>query len=145
MEIFALLKYKGLVIKNTDVRSYITPDVLSCSPLPAYSFLRRCKKTPAKHPLPPRFGLHSPDTNDVFLVEVKYRKTKDDTELKTLAQQITTNWPLAYLFVATHEAFYFDSCQSLVDHHPQIAPLESIWIPHEIQDKYIQILQEFEG
>lgn len=118
---------------------HITPQLAQISHL-----CDQVKKVIDNIRLLPDFILFSSDTKEVFMIEVKYRKRKDDNEIKEAAQKLLNNWDPVFLFVATHEAFYFDSCNNILYHHPQIAPLESIMIPHEIQDKYILLLQEFE-
>lgn len=90
----------------------------------------------------PDFALvtHSPEA--VVLVEVKYRSRVDMVGIREHAEEICDRWKLVWLFVATPEGFYFDSCNELLRKN-ELSPLSDAVIPTVIQKEYLQLLREF--
>src|SRR5438477_13117218 len=55
----------------------------------------------------PDFILISKDKSEVYFVEVKYRNTLEDQQVKEIAQKIVRHWDHAFLFIATPQGFYY--------------------------------------
>jgi len=75
-------------------------------------------------------------------VEVKYRKVKEENRILEIARNLRNNYGPTYLFVATPDAFYFDSCMSIIE-KGYIDKLFESWIPRDVQEKYLKLLNEF--
>lgn len=90
----------------------------------------------------PDFILLSWDNKEKYLVEVKYEKTKDDNRILEIAHELRNNYGPTFLFLATPEGFYFDSCMSIIE-KGHINRLEENLIPQDVQDKYLSLLIEF--
>ena len=90
----------------------------------------------------PDFALVSHDPKQVLLVEVKYRSTLDIEKIKETATKICEQWKLAWLFLATPQGFFFDSCNDLI-HQDKLTPLGDEMVPFETQIKYLKLLGEF--
>lgn len=90
----------------------------------------------------PDFALVSHDPKKVHLVEVKYRSRIDMEEIKKTAQLICDRWKLVWLFIATPEGFYFDSCNELRE-KPDLTPLAEDMVPRHVQDQYLALIREF--
>src|SRR4051812_7103160 len=56
----------------------------------------------------PDFVLISEDKTNVYMVEVKYRKSCTEVELRDICEKIQSNWNSIWLFLATQDGFYFD-------------------------------------
>ncbi|HRH55286.1 MAG TPA: hypothetical protein PK609_00250 [Candidatus Paceibacterota bacterium] len=91
----------------------------------------------------PDFALVSHDPKEVFLVEVKYRSRLDSDEIRRTAAAICERWKLAYMFIATPEAFYFDRCSDLLNEEASLTEIPDSLISRELQDKYRSLLVEF--
>lgn len=90
----------------------------------------------------PDFILISQDKNEVIFVEVKYQATHSIDILINSCQQIIKNWDEAYLFVATPDGFYFDSCSNIIA-TANILQLDTTFISDERQQAYLKILNTF--
>ena len=90
----------------------------------------------------PDFALISPNHNGIYLVEVKYRAILDMEDICDIAEKIHKRWKLVWLFVATQDGFYFDSCANIL-HKKEVTPLATSWIPQELQNEYLDILKHF--
>lgn len=92
---------------------------------------------------------HSPDfiivdqDGIIKLVEVKYRKNFDEKENLKTVKEIFDSSNHAWLFLVTHEGFYFEKCKSIIEHNGQIDKLSASIIDDEIQREYLQLLNEF--
>lgn len=90
----------------------------------------------------PDFILISQDKSEVMFVEVKYQATHSIDTLIGSCQDILKNWDEAYLFVATPDGFYFDSCSNIIA-TANILPLDITFISDEKQQAYLKILNAF--
>jgi len=90
----------------------------------------------------PDFALVSHNPKQVLLVEVKYRSRIDMKEIRETAKRICHQWKLAWIFYATKEGFYFDSCED-IKHLEMLTPLDREMIPLVIQEEYKKLLIEF--
>ncbi len=90
----------------------------------------------------PDFILLSHDKKQVFLVEVKFRSRHDDNLIEE-ARRLNEAYGPCYLFVATHEKFYFQSCKDIVQNNAISEELSSTWISNLLQDKYLTLLNTF--
>jgi hypothetical protein len=90
----------------------------------------------------PDFAVIRRTTNEVRLIEVKYRQTLLMENVLECARKMHTSWNPSYLFVATREGFYFDEVSTIIHNEGVISPF--IEIPEELQNKYLQILRNFE-
>lgn len=91
----------------------------------------------------PDFALISQNKEKVFLVEVKYRHYINPDENYSLANQISTNWNPSFLFMASQEGFFFDSCYKILENNGLIKQLPYSWVQKDIQKKYFNLLKEF--
>jgi hypothetical protein len=92
----------------------------------------------------PDFVLISNDRTEVFVVEVQYRASPYPNDLEELAFSLLRRWDPSYIFLATPQGFYFDSCQGIRERgSSNIAHLSERWIRQEIQLKYLDILHHF--
>lgn len=92
----------------------------------------------------PDFALISQDRSQVYLVEVKYRHELNDDEILKIAGDLHDKWNPVFLFLATRQNFYFESCKAIVDNKGSIQLLPDGWIKKEVQMQYLSLLQEFE-
>jgi len=85
------------------------------------------------------------ESDDVYLVEVKYRKHVNEEEVLTLAKNVYEKWDYAWLFLATPNGFYFQPCSEIVKSNGNITPLLERWkhVDPAVSQKYLQILGEF--
>jgi hypothetical protein len=90
----------------------------------------------------PDFVLISKDKENIFLVEVKYRSRIDKKYIERIAKKQNERWNPSYIFLATPEGFYYDSCTSIINNHGEIARL--VFVRKELQDKYLELLKLFE-
>jgi len=91
----------------------------------------------------PDFVLISKDKTEIFLVEVKYRTKPAKEELIAIAEKIKDKWNPIWIFLATPDGFYFDSCTRIINNGGEIAELDKSWVSKEIQNKYVELLKEF--
>ena len=71
----------------------------------------------------PDFVLISQDKTKVFLVEVKYRHNLNNEENMLIANKMLEKWNPSFLFIATKNEFYFDSCNSIIINKGEIKKL----------------------
>ena len=90
----------------------------------------------------PDFALISHNQKQVFLVEVKFRTRMSADEVLKTAQKVHDRWKLAWLFVATPDGFFFDSCSNILSKQT-IIPLDASWVNSELQKKYLEIMNKF--
>ncbi len=64
-------------------------------------------------------------------------------EILKTAEKIHDRWKLAWLFVATPDGFYFDSCSNVIE-KKTIMPLNASWVNAELQRKYLEIMNKFQ-
>jgi hypothetical protein len=91
----------------------------------------------------PDFAVINNEKHDVHLIEVKYRRSMNDTELLQVAKRMYESWKPSYLFLVTPHGFYFGKVMDVVKHKGKIEPLKHPNIPPKLQEKYIKLLNEF--
>ena len=91
----------------------------------------------------PDYVLISQGKEEVYFVEVKYRKNFTGTEISAEANEIYQKWNNAYMFIATNDTFYFDKCEEIVKKKGNVNKLDTLIIDEEIQQKYLAFLNEF--
>ena len=91
----------------------------------------------------PDFILMSQNKREVFLVEVKYRATRHTEDTVRIAEELSKRWHPAWLFIASPDGFYFDSCRNVINAKGEIPSLSTTWVATEIQEKYRVLLNEF--
>ena len=91
----------------------------------------------------PDYVLISQDKTEVFMVEVKYRSNCSEVDLIDIAEKINKNWTAIWLFLATQNGFFFDSCTNIIKNNGKIASLNFSWVPEPVQKEYLKLLKEF--
>lgn len=91
----------------------------------------------------PDFILISQNKEKVFLVEVKYRHILDYEYLLQQAKEIDERCSPCFIFLATKEKFYFDSCTKIITNNGQISELSEYWISKNVQVLFTKLLNEF--
>ncbi len=92
----------------------------------------------------PDFAVINRETKEVRLIEVKYRTRLHKPEILARAQKMHESWNPSYLFVATQDKFYFDEISTIIANNGNISELKHVFLPQDLQDKYIQIIKDFE-
>ncbi|OGD56540.1 hypothetical protein A2V71_02535 [Candidatus Berkelbacteria bacterium RBG_13_40_8] len=92
----------------------------------------------------PDFVLFSNDKKEVYVVEVKYRATRNNAEIKKIAEKTLKHWNPSFLFIASLDGFFFGPCNEIVINNGEIGILYDKWASKETQGKYLQLLREFE-
>ena len=90
----------------------------------------------------PDFALINKTSEEVMLVEVKYRTTITPGSLKALAKGICENWSDSYLFLVTPDGFFFDRCSNVVE-NKAIKPLSADIVDKRKQSQYMDVLHEY--
>lgn len=93
----------------------------------------------------PDFAVIDNESKQVHLIEVKYRHALEQKDILKIAKRMSESWNPSYLFVASLDGFYFESIKGIVEKNGKIEPLHQTRISKKIQDKYLQILRDFEG
>jgi len=93
----------------------------------------------------PDFAVINRITKEVRLIEVKYKRTLNREYVLKDAKRMHESWNPSYLFVATLGGFYFDNIENIIMNDGGIAPLNDPLIPNELQERYLQILKDFEN
>lgn len=93
----------------------------------------------------PDFAVINKEKREVRLVEVKYRKQYNREDTLKIAQRMHATWNPSYLFLATLDGFYFDEVAKIVDREGEIRPLQHPFISSETQQRYLQLLVDFEA
>lgn len=92
----------------------------------------------------PDFILISNDKREVHLVEIKYRSQRRDDELKKIAHETLKAWNPCFLFVASPDGFFLETCENIYNNNGNISPLSHKWADKEIQEECLKLLNEFE-
>jgi len=92
----------------------------------------------------PDFAIINTETKEVRLVEVKYRRKLNESNIKICAEKMHASWNPSYLFVATLDGFYFDEVNKIIENQGCISPLVHARIPADVQAGYLGILRDFE-
>jgi hypothetical protein len=114
---------------------HVTPE------LAQYQHLAHVKKVYENIRHLPDFVLVSNDKKDVYFVEAKYRTHHTDEDILKIAEEILEHYNNVYLFLATPEKFYFETCELIKQNGGKINKLT--WVEDEIQMKYLKLLTEF--
>lgn len=77
------------------------------------------------------------------LVEVKFRSSLDSVEVLNTANEIDIRWKNSYLFIASKNGLYFDSCKKIIENNGNISNLHPEIVTQPIQDMYLEILNHF--
>jgi len=91
----------------------------------------------------PDFILMSQNKREVFLVEVKYRAIRHVEDTVRIAEELSKRWHPSWLFIASPDGFYFDSCRNVINAKGEIPSLSTTWVATETQEKYRVLLNEF--
>lgn len=93
----------------------------------------------------PDFALISQNKKNetIFLVEVKYRANLNIKEIEQLAILQKKRWHPSWIFIATPQGFYFDSCSKVINNQGKIGKLGH-YINSESQKNYLELLNKFE-
>lgn len=95
----------------------------------------------------PDFAVINKKTKQVHLIEVKYHSTMGSTTQKYILEQANKmheSWNPSYLFVGSHDGFYFGEISEIIQNEGKIKRLVHDQISPEIQKKFLEILNEFE-
>lgn len=92
----------------------------------------------------PDFAIINKERRRVKLVEVKYRSKYDKQNILEVAVRMHESWNPSYLFLATLDGFYFGEVAKIVEDKGAIDSLQHPFIPAETQQKYLQLLIDFE-
>ncbi len=92
----------------------------------------------------PDFAVINKTKKEVRLIEVKYQKELSKPYTLKAANRMHESWNPSYLFIATLDGFYFDEISKIIENQGEIRPLRHPFISDEIQEKYLQILRDFE-
>jgi len=79
----------------------------------------------------------------VFFLEVKYRAIRHVEDTQHIAEELSKRWHLAWLFLASPDGFYFDSCTNIINTQGDIPQLNTTWVTAEVQEKYRVLVNEF--
>jgi len=93
----------------------------------------------------PDFAVINQKTKEVRLIEIKYMHRLNPKFVLQDAKRMSGSWNPSYLFVATLDGFYFDNIEMIIKNNGFIPALEHPQIPKAVQDKYLQIIIDFEG
>jgi hypothetical protein len=87
--------------------------------------------------------INDKDKSEAIFVEVKYRRYLNHETILKWAKLIHDSWPDTYLFLATQDGFYFDSCKIIMEQKGNMKLLDQEIISLETQKKYLDVLKEF--
>lgn len=92
----------------------------------------------------PDFAVINKMKKEVRLIEVKYMHHLSHEFALKAATRMHASWNPSYLFIATLDGFYFNSIEKVMANEGRMAPLRHPFISEEIQERYLQILRDFE-
>lgn len=92
----------------------------------------------------PDFAVINKETKEVKLIEVKYKRRLNKEFVLKDAKRMMEAWNPSFLFIVTHYGFYFDDIRVIVENGGEIRKLNHPFISDEVQDRYLQILKDFE-
>lgn len=93
----------------------------------------------------PDFAVINSVTNEVRLIEVKYRASFNNKNILDIAERMHKSWNPSYLFLASEQGFYFGEVKDIIEQDGSIELLEHRQIPKGTQDEFLKILNDFEG
>jgi len=91
----------------------------------------------------PDFALISNNKKEVCLVEVKFRRKLNQSEIKEIAKKQSIKWNPLWIFVACLDGFYFGECSDIIK-KGKIDSLSGYTIKYNLQKKYINLVKKFE-
>ncbi len=97
----------------------------------------------------PDFILISEDKKNLYLVEVKYRSELHKEKIKEIAEKTVKRFDPSWLFVASPNGFYLESCNKIIENNGEmwlLSDKENSKYPHikkDLQKKYLNLLNEF--
>jgi hypothetical protein len=91
----------------------------------------------------PDFVLVSEDKEEVYLVEVKYRRSLHNEDIQEVATVLLKRWKPSWVFVATPEGFHC-APSSAVAKDGSIGRLSENWVTADRQKQYLGLLNDFE-
>jgi membrane protease subunit (stomatin/prohibitin family) len=92
----------------------------------------------------PDFAVINDESKEVKLIEVKYQKYLSEEYTLKHAKRMQDAWNPSYLFILTHDGFYFDNVEDIIEQEGEISELDHPYISEQMKDKYLQILNDFE-
>lgn len=92
----------------------------------------------------PDFALVSSDSQNVFLVEVKYMKEYSEKYALADAEYQKQRWDPSWIFIAILDGFYFDSCTNIISKQGRAEKLSDRWVGAQIKQQSLELLREFE-
>ena len=90
----------------------------------------------------PQLSIIDQVRNNHYLVKVKYRENPTPQMILSIAQEIATSWPAAYLCLVTPIGFFFESCRDIIEKAGDILLIDPELISLEVQDKYLRLANE---
>jgi hypothetical protein len=112
--------------------------------LAQYQHLAEIKAVIANIRNAPDFVLISQDKKEVYLVEVKFCTRRDPKIIKEIVDQTLKIWNPSWLFVASPDGFFFDTCSNISIKNGEVGELYSKWVEADLQMDYLKILKQFE-
>jgi hypothetical protein len=92
----------------------------------------------------PDFALVSSNSQNVYLVEVKYMREYSEKYALDDAQYQKERWDPSWIFIATLNGFYFDSCAGIIYKEGKAEKLSDKWVGEDIRNQNLELLREFE-
>lgn len=92
----------------------------------------------------PDFALVSSNSQDVYLVEVKYMRQYSEKYALADAIYQKQRWDPSMIFIATLDGFYFDSCARIIEKNGKAEKLLFNRVREDIQKSSLELLNEFE-
>lgn len=93
----------------------------------------------------PDFAVIDIEQRHVKLVEVKYRRHMQPSEVLETARRMHQSWNPSYLFICTLDGFYFDEIENVLGNAGGMRKLNAEDIPEDVQAEFLKILQDFEN
>jgi hypothetical protein len=112
--------------------------------LAQYQYLTKIKTVLENIRTSPDFILISQNKKEVYLVEVKYRSRRIESNTKKIAEGILETWNPSWLFIASPDGFFFEPCHTIVANKGKIGSLYTKWVDKKTQLEYLKLLKEFE-
>jgi len=79
----------------------------------------------------------------VYLIEVKYQNELKIRKIIQQAEKLHGRWNCPWIFVATQEKFYFDSCFDILSKNDISELSTDDWVDNQIQQYYISLIRKF--
>ncbi len=93
----------------------------------------------------PDFVLVSQDKKEVYLVEVKYRTHLYPEDLKRICEETIKTWQHCWLFIASPNGFFFDTCRNVFNNAGNIGNfVNEKFVDHRVRDEYLELLKQLE-